>query len=161
MWVQNVNVAILNFTGFSKTLLQDTADMKIQKPLPKDLQPILIPSMPKSPKCPLLFKINTAIFYAFLSSPSLTNMLKILTSTTQREKVGEYIQKMTQQYRTETEVLMERQSRMKVVLFTALVSSNIYIINSKFQTRAATIFHTLKCIKILCYRIQFTLLWRL
>jgi len=135
--------------------------MKIQKPSPKDLQSILIPSMPKSPNCPLLFKINTAIFYAFLSSPSLTNMMKILTSTTKREKVGEYIQKMTQQYWTQTEVLMERQSRMKKALFTALVSSNIYIINSKFQTWAETIFHTLKCIKILHNGILFTFLWRL
>jgi hypothetical protein len=60
--------------------------MKIQTPLPKDLQSILIPSMSKSPKCPLLFKIKTAIFYAFPSSLSLTNMLKILISTTKKEK---------------------------------------------------------------------------
>jgi len=149
------------FYWFSKTLLQDTVDMKIQKPSSKDLQSILIPSMLKSPNCPLLFKINTAIFYAFPSSLSLTNMLKILISTTKREKVSEYIQKMTQQYWTQTKVLMERQRRMKKAVFTALDSSNIYIINSKFQTLAATIFHTLKCIKILCYRILFTSLWRI
>jgi hypothetical protein len=81
------------FYWFSKTLLQDTVDMEIQKPSPKDLQSILIPSMLKSPKCPLLFKINTAICYGFPSSLSLTNMLKILISTTKREKVSEYLQK--------------------------------------------------------------------
>jgi len=52
MWVQNVNVAILNFYWFSKTLLKDTVDMKIQKPSPKDLQSILIPSMPKVSQVP-------------------------------------------------------------------------------------------------------------
>jgi len=54
---------------------------------------------------------------------------------------------------------MERHNRMKKALFTALDSSNMYIINSKFQTLTATIFHTLKCINILCYRILFTFLW--
>jgi len=63
--------------------------MKIQKPLPKDLQSILIPSMSKSHKCPLLFKIKTAIFYAFPSSLSLTIMLKILISTIKKEKDSE------------------------------------------------------------------------
>jgi hypothetical protein len=95
--------------------------MKIQKPSPKDLQSILIPSMLKSPKCVLLFKINTAIFYAFSSSLSLTNKLKILISTTKREKVSEYIQKMTQQYWTHAEVLTERQSRMKKALFRFII----------------------------------------
>jgi hypothetical protein len=85
-------------------------------------------------------------------------MLKILISSTRKEKVSEYTQQMTQQHQTQKGILMEKQSGMEKALFTDLDGSNIYIINSKFQTWAANILRILKCIKILCYRILFTFL---